>query len=110
VDLGAERAVVTAHNGGILAGAAALDGVTGLAHRSVLDEVTTDICRERNGLMLPLDDPYWTSNVPALHYRCRSVLVPIVGDFTPSDWRPTVPPMAGFGAAPAGFIQSFQHA
>jgi SPP1 gp7 family putative phage head morphogenesis protein len=111
-DLGAERAVVTAHNGGILAAVMSgqVERVTGLAHRSVIDDRTTDICRERDGLMLPVDDPYWLTNCPSLHYRCRSVLQPLTGDFTPSDWRPTVPPMVGFGAAPAGFIQSLQHA
>jgi SPP1 gp7 family putative phage head morphogenesis protein len=105
-DLGAERAVVTAHNGGILAAVMSgqVEGATGLAHRSVIDDRTTDICRERDGLMLPVDDPYWLTNCPSLHYRCRSVLQPLTGEFTPSDWRPTVPPMAGFGAAPAGFL------
>jgi uncharacterized protein with gpF-like domain len=91
-----------------LAGAAALDGVTGLRHVSTVDDRTTAICLERDGLQLPLDDPYWQSNTPALHFRCRSVLVPLTHDFEPSARLPTVPPMAGFGAAPAGFIQSFQ--
>lgn len=104
---GAERQIVTAYNGGVFAGAKALGVVTGLRHVSVLDSHTTEICRPRDGLQLPLDDEFWTWNCPSLHWGCRSALLPIMGAFEPSDWRPPVPPDPGFGIMPVGFIQQF---
>lgn len=105
---GAERQIVTAYNGGLFAGAKMLGVVTGLRHASVLDSHTTEICRPRDGLQLPIDDEWWLTNTPSLHFGCRSCLLPIMGDFEPSDWRPPVPPDPGFGIMPVGFIQQFR--
>jgi hypothetical protein len=103
LELGAERNIVTASNAGLLA-AAIDDGdagrVTGLEHVSVLDDGTTEICRPRDGLMLPVSDPYWRRSWPSLHWRCRSIIRPLTGSFQVSTALPTVPPMAGFGIAP----------
>jgi hypothetical protein len=83
--------------------------VTGLRHLSVLDSGTTEICRERDGLQLPISDPYWRSGgVPSLHWRCRSVLEPLFHDFEPSQWRPVTQPMPGFGMNPVPFIRAVQ--
>jgi SPP1 gp7 family putative phage head morphogenesis protein len=107
LDVGTERAIVTASNGGMFSAAKlGVSSLTGLAHMSVLDNRTTEICEDRNGLQLPIDDPYWVGNVPSLHWNCRSVLWPIFGDFAPSDWRPTVPVMPGFGFNPVPFYQA----
>lgn len=104
LDVGAERAIVGAHNNGLFNGAHLVEKVTGLRHSSVLDNVTTDRCRERDGLTLAITDPYWASNMPPLHYNCRSTVLPITGEFAPSDWRPTIPPALGFGLMSATFL------
>jgi hypothetical protein len=102
LEYGAERAVVNGYGGGMFEAweTKAADRVTGLQHFSILDRVTTIICRQRNGLKLPARDPYWRNNWPQLHGRCRSVILPLFGKFAPSATYPTVPPMPGFGQAP----------
>ena len=43
------------------------------------DNRTTDICRSRSGLIIPADDTaLLNANTPALHFRCRSTLSPIM--------------------------------
>src|SRR5690606_16094082 len=36
------------------------------------DSRQSEICNHRDGTILPLDDPWWQSNNPPLHHRCRS--------------------------------------
>lgn len=108
LDVGTERAIVTASNTGMIDAAGSTDAITALRHISVLDDGTTDICRQRHRLTLPIDHPYWQFNVPALHFRCRSVIVPALGRAEYSDKLPTIPPAPGFGAAPVGFVQKFR--
>lgn len=81
----------------------AQDVITGFRHVSVLDEVTTDICRSRDGLQLPASDPYWLTGQPPLHFSCRSLLLPLTGAFDISTTLPDVPHDPRFGAAPPGF-------
>jgi SPP1 gp7 family putative phage head morphogenesis protein len=108
--LGAERQVATAHNAGLLSGAIAASGgesgptgrVSALRHVSVIDDRTTDICNERDGLTLSPTDPYWLANWPSLHWNCRSIIEPVFGRVPLSETLPTVPPSEGFGAAPPG--------
>jgi SPP1 gp7 family putative phage head morphogenesis protein len=103
LELGAERQIVTASNAGLLNGAIVRHGrggITGLRHVSVIDDRTTKICTDRDGLALPVLDPYWMINWPSLHWRCRSTVVPIVGRFKASNWRPKTPPSVGFGRMP----------
>jgi hypothetical protein len=108
-DLATERAVVSAHSFGIISaaiGAPALQGiVTGLEHRSILDSSTTDICRERHELRLPVTAAYWRTNTPSLHFRCRSSLRILTKPFTPTATLPQTPPMPGFGSPPPGFLE-----
>lgn len=71
---------------------------------SVLDARTTEICRERNGVIRPADDPWWGANWPPLHHNCRSG----VRALTQAEARardidvplPAISPMEGFGSAP----------
>jgi hypothetical protein len=93
--------IVSGYGNGMMDAAFATPKVLGFRHVSVLDDATTDICNERNGLQLPKDDPYWLRNFVPLHFGCRSVCQPIMRPVVWSDWRPTVPPMAGFGMAPS---------
>lgn len=43
----------------------------------VEDSGQSPICRARNGTVLPATDPWWRSNNPPLHFRCRSTIVAI---------------------------------
>jgi hypothetical protein len=56
-----------------------------LAHLSVLDINTSDICRSRSGLLWTLDGtPIGHSKVfilPPLHYNCRSHIIPVLHAF-----------------------------
>ncbi len=99
----AETAICGAYGDGMLDGYGRLGVrhlVKGLRHESILDEGTTPICRQRHGVQLPLDHPYWQSNRVPLHWKCRSVIMPILKDFepTPPEMMPTIPPMEGFGS------------
>ena len=38
----------------------------------VNDSRITPICKERDGVVLEADDPWWLTNYPPLHHRCRS--------------------------------------
>lgn len=107
LNAGVERAIVGAHNQGLFGGATDRPQViTGLRHVSVRDDRTTPICIERDGLMYPLDDPYWISGgIPPLHFGCRSALLPIFGEFTRSERYPVTQPQPGFGYASAVFIR-----
>ncbi len=37
-----------------------------------MDDRTTVICQERNGVTLPQSDRWWLDNWPPLHFNCRS--------------------------------------
>jgi SPP1 gp7 family putative phage head morphogenesis protein len=39
---------------------------------AIIDQRTTEICQERNGTILPADDPWWDTNWPPLHFACRA--------------------------------------
>jgi SPP1 gp7 family putative phage head morphogenesis protein len=39
---------------------------------AVEDARTTPICRDRDRIIREADDPWWLSNYPPLHHRCRS--------------------------------------
>jgi len=39
---------------------------------AILDSRTTDVCEHANKTLLPLDDPWWASHLPPLHFQCRS--------------------------------------
>lgn len=50
--------------------------VLGVEFSAIMDDRTSDICSERNGLVMRLDDPELASNTPPLHPNCRSMLLP----------------------------------
>lgn len=128
LEQGVERAIVGAYNLGVIhaglvhpaiaeahgaasgkGGASGLSAnAVGLAHHTVVDEKTTQICLNRDGLILPATDPYWLFNIPPLHEFCRSIVSIVLGDYDHSTWRPTIPPKPGFGAAPSGFLELVQ--
>ena len=75
--------------------------VEAFEYSAVMDDRTTDFCREWNGKVLNADDPIFASINPPNHYGCRSVLIPIV---TGERWMaddpsslPSIRPADGFG-------------
>lgn len=71
---------------------------------AVLDTRTTDVCSARSGTLLSADDPWWDSNYPPLHHRCRSTVRSLrssaaedIGVDSPPD---VSPPPKGWGASP----------
>lgn len=58
------------------------DDVIGVEFSAVMDDRTTEMCIERNGLIMRLDDPRLPENTPPLHVSCRSLLLSLtVYDF-----------------------------
>ena len=51
------------------------DDVIGVEFSAVMDDRTTEMCMERNGLVMRLDDPRLPENTPPLHVNCRSLLL-----------------------------------
>jgi SPP1 gp7 family putative phage head morphogenesis protein len=73
--------------------------MTGLRFVNPLDEVTTDICRVRAGVILPLDSPWWFRSYPPLHAGCRSVALPTTGNVKFTENPPEFPaPEPGWGS------------
>jgi SPP1 gp7 family putative phage head morphogenesis protein len=80
----------------------------------ISDNRTTEICRSREGLIIPADDMgLVNANTPALHFRCRSTLSPIMPSVNPmhrrlmaepsrrAENRTLTPLMKGWGNATA---------
>ncbi len=45
-----------------------------LEYDAVLDQNTSDICRPLDGIVLPVDDPFWNTHAPLNHFNCRCFL------------------------------------
>jgi SPP1 gp7 family putative phage head morphogenesis protein len=46
-------------------------------YQAIMDDVTTDFCREHDGQIIKADDPDLQRINPPNHFNCRSILVPI---------------------------------
>jgi len=75
------------YNMGHLIALRGAEGATGVEFSAILDDRTSDACRAREGLRLRLDDPRLVANAPPIHPNCRSVLIPILDDEVPDNWR-----------------------
>ena len=71
----ARTEITRADSMGRLISMKANDDVIGVEFSAVMDDRTTEMCMERNGLMMRLDDPRLPENTPPLHINCRSLLV-----------------------------------
>ena len=49
-------------------------GITKVQFKALIDERTTEECREMNGRVFNIDDLVLGENLPPLHYNCRSVI------------------------------------
>lgn len=76
------------------------DFVQAMAYSAVLDDRTTEICRELDGDTWSADSDMWNKYRPPNHFNCRGVLVPITRadgwDGEESD-PPDAEPAPGFG-------------
>lgn len=99
-----------AYNQGRLASFRDSDGfVAAVEFMAITDARTTAICRERDGLVLALDDPDLPSCTPPLHFMCRSILSPVspfeLEDLGGDEYlagmkerlQKATPPLEGFG-------------
>jgi len=66
---------------------------------AILDDRTTDICLQNDGMIRLADDPIWGARTPPLHYNCRSMLIPILSHekYTVSKVKVAGTPAEGFG-------------
>jgi len=63
--------------------------VKGYRYNAVLDNLTTDICKERDGKYIPKSELMMVaSNTPPLHVNCRSRLEAVLEYEDEGDWMP----------------------
>jgi SPP1 gp7 family putative phage head morphogenesis protein len=55
-------------------------GVDRYEYLAKLDERTTQLCKDANGKVFSLRDATLGTNLPPLHPRCRSTVIPYVGE------------------------------
>lgn len=46
-----------------------------LMYSAIMDARTTTICRNLNGVIRAVDDPFWRTHSPQNHHQCRSQLI-----------------------------------
>lgn len=48
------------------------DGLfTKFRYVAIMDQHTSEICKRLNGIVLPVNDPFWRTNTPPNHFNCR---------------------------------------
>ena len=51
-----------------------------LRYVAVGDEHTCDICRPLDGIVLPVNDPFWSKNMPLNHFNCECTVEQLEAD------------------------------
>lgn len=46
-----------------------------LKYSAVIDPNTSEICRPLDGIVLPVDDKFWSKNSPLNHFNCRCLII-----------------------------------
>jgi SPP1 gp7 family putative phage head morphogenesis protein len=67
---------------------------------AVMDSRTSDGCRKLQGVMRRHDDPFWDSNYPPRHFRCRSGVRALLKGAGTTENVPDVTTDDGFGFRP----------
>lgn len=72
---------------------------------SILDGRTTETCAPLNNVVRPVNDPFWQTSWPPLHFNCRSTVVSLSRSQAAeaggvSELPEAAPPGRGFGASP----------
>lgn len=72
--------------------------IRGYEYSAVMDDRTTEFCKEWHGKVMVEDDPLIGQIQPPNHYQCRSILIPVVkGEpFKPDTELPGQQPADGF--------------
>lgn len=72
--------------------------IEALQYSAIIDSRTTEFCRAYDGFTRPPSDPAWQEIVPPNHFRCRSIIVPVVTgeEWTRTERRPGIEPQEGF--------------
>lgn len=73
------------------------DFVEAYEYSAILDVVTTDICRNLDNKIWPVDDPRWDRLTPPNHFNCRSLLIPVTKN---DNWKTSSGLPNGIDAAP----------
>lgn len=77
----ARNELTSAYNAGRLQVMRRSTLVTHVRFIAILDRRTTEICRSRNGMLIPIGDTATISaNQMPLHHRCRSLYSPVMGE------------------------------
>lgn len=83
------------------------DGQTLLEFDAVMDNRTTQTCRELNGVVKPITDPFWSIYYPPNHFLCRSTVRGLYsGAITPDAniQHPDIPDMFRTNLAEKGLV------
>jgi len=56
-----------------------------LKYNTIIDENTSDVCRQLDGIVKRVDDPFWNTFAPSNHYNCRCQLDPLGPRAVPSN-------------------------
>lgn len=62
-----------------------------LRFNAVLDGGTTQLCRSLDGVIKPVNDPFWRLYYPPNHFRCRSIVDQLPSGRTTPDYEITYP-------------------
>ena len=81
---------------------------------AVLDKGTTNLCKSLDGVIRPVDDPFWQIYFPLNHWGCRSTVRQLrhgtVTDITKiNEDAPELPPMFATNIAETGLIFPEDH-
>lgn len=74
---------------------------------AVMDNHTTELCKGLNGVIKPIDDPFWDVYYPPNHFNCRSDVRQLAsGTITPEDKidYPDIPDMFRTNVAKQGLV------
>lgn len=73
------------------------DFITAFEYSAILDDRTTDFCREWDGVILLRDSPEWGRVQPPNHYQCRGLIIPLTrGESFEVSNVPNAQPHEGF--------------
>ncbi|HQK38543.1 MAG TPA: phage minor head protein [Flavobacterium alvei] len=67
----------TAFTNGIVEQSQATGISTKYAFQAILDDRTRESHAACDGIVLPIDDPFWLSHTPPLGYNCRCTIIPL---------------------------------
>lgn len=96
-----------AHSAGRWASTQASPLIKMIEYQTVMDNRTTPICQELDGVILPKDDPFWDSHYPLNHFNCRSTVSELTEAYIDIEGiEPSAPPKIGDDLIHEGFNEN----